>query len=95
MTSFIIVLIGSILALSTSYVMLEHDPTVDIDNQGADFENSLWQIYNLFFGNMTIGINNIWENILYVVATFFLSLVMMNLIVALMSDTYNNVMTNI
>ena len=32
---------------------------------------------------------------MYVFATFFLSLVMMNLIVALMSDTYNNVMTNI
>jgi hypothetical protein len=44
---------------------------------------------------MTIGINNTWEYILYVFATFFLSLVMMNLIVALMSDTYNNVMTNI
>ena len=44
---------------------------------------------------MSIGINNTWENILYVIATFFLSLVMMNLIVALMSDTYNNVMTNI
>ena len=32
MTSFIIVLIGSILALSTTYVMLEHDPTIDADN---------------------------------------------------------------
>ena len=37
MTSFIIVLLGSMLALSTSYLMLDHDPTIDADVQGDDF----------------------------------------------------------
>jgi len=37
MTSFVIVLIGSILALSTTYAMLNHDPTNNADLQGDDF----------------------------------------------------------
>lgn len=37
MTSFVIVLIGSILALSTTYAMLDHDPTNDADLKGDDF----------------------------------------------------------
>jgi len=52
-------------------------------------------MYLLIFGEFSIDDYGKAEFSLFFAATFFLALIMLNLIIALMTDTYERVMTNI
>ena len=52
-------------------------------------------MYLLIFGEFSIDDYGKAEFTLFFAATFFLALIMLNLIIALMTDTYERVMTNI
>ena len=94
-TSFNIILLAAIFGLSTTYNMLVFDPTDPSMENGSDYDTHLFNFYYLFYGDFRLDVQGTWQSILFSLASFFLSLVMMNLVVALMTDTYNNVMTNI
>lgn len=57
MNSFNVILIGAILALSTTYTMLVHDPTNATQNNGKDYSVSLFETYYLFHGDFRINID--------------------------------------
>ena len=94
-TSFNIILLGSIFGFSTTYNMLVTDPTDASLKDGSKYSTYLFNFYYLFHGDFKLEVAGAWQSILFSLASFFLSLVMMNLVVALMTDTYNSVMTNI
>lgn len=85
-----VVLIGSIIGFSISYMIIETDD----DREG--FIASLLFNYRTTFGDFDTDVysnNSQW--ILFLIASIFLPLIMMNLLIAIMSDTYARVMADI
>ena len=56
---------------------------------------SLWSTFQLTIGEYSLDDLDYFVQVLFALEAFFMNIILLNLIIALMSDTYENVMTNI
>ena len=86
---FVTLMIISIFGFSTTYY------TIRDNDDKKTILTSISHMYLLIFGEFSIDNYGQAEFTLFFAATFFLALIMLNLVIALMTDTYERVMTNI
>jgi len=85
---FIVVLVGALLGFSISLAALElEDMDTTLKALGVD--------YRLMYGDFTVDNNNSPGWILFILASALMALVMLNMLIAIMSDTYARVMGEI
>jgi hypothetical protein len=89
--AFISVMVGGILCFSTTYFILKQDTFVNGDG-GME---SLWSSFLLTLGEFDLDSMGPFEKAIFVIESFLMTIILLNLIIALMSDTYEEVMTNI
>lgn len=88
--AFIAVMFGGIICFSTTAFIMNRKEIVE----NGEIE-SFWGIFLLTLGEFNVDDLDGFEKAIFVIETFMLSIILLNLIIALMSDTYENVMTNI
>lgn len=89
--AFISVMVGGILCFSTTYFILNQDTFVN----GEGGLESLWSSFLLTLGEFDLDDMGPFERAIFVIESFLMTIILLNLIIALMSDTYEEVMTNI
>jgi hypothetical protein len=88
MNAFMIVLITALLGFTITYEALNEDGT-------TDFVGALKHNYGLMYGDFS---TDDYENagwILFIIASILMTLIMLNMLIAIMSDTYARVMGEI
>mmetsp|Transcript_47197 Transcript_47197/g.34502 ORF Transcript_47197/g.34502 Transcript_47197/m.34502 type:complete len:162 (+) Transcript_47197:3124-3609(+) len=88
MIPFMIVLIGALLGFSITFTAIKVD---SLDNTAL----SLAHCYDLMYGNFDTENYNIAGWIIFYFASILMTLVMLNMLIAIMSDTYARVMSEI
>ena len=89
--AFISVMVGGILCFSTTYFILNQDTF----KNGEGGLESLWSSFLLTLGEFDLDNMGPFEKAIFVIESFLMTIILLNLIIALMSDTYEEVMTNI
>lgn len=89
--AFISVMVGGILCFSTTTFILRKDKIAAGDG-GWD---ALWSSFLLTMGEFDLDDMGPFEKAIFVIESFLMTIILLNLIIALMSDTYEEVMTNI
>ncbi|CDW88467.1 UNKNOWN [Stylonychia lemnae] len=99
MASFTIILVYWIVGFSLMFYLFTFDKdndfqdSFDIYDQVQMFVNSLQFTYMLSFGDFETSGFTAQQWILFIISTFFIPLVLFNLIIAVMGDTYDRVQT--
>jgi len=88
MIPFLIVLLSALLGFTISYRALEQE-------ENLDFVTSLKHNYRLMFGDFSPDAYSDAGWILFICASTLMTLVMLNMLIAIMSDTYARVMGEI
>ena len=84
-------MVGGILCFSTTYFILNQR---NFKNGEGGIE-SLWSSFLLTLGEFDLDNMGPFEKAIFVIESFLMTIILLNLIIALMSDTYEEVMTNI
>lgn len=91
--AFVLIVFCAIIQFSTTaFILLKPNNTEDSESK---FFDSLWNTFQLTIGEYSLDDLDTFGKLLFVVEAFFMNIILLNLIIALMSDTYENVMTNI
>ena len=87
MVPFMIVLIGSLFGFTITYLSLE----------GGDLSDSFVYNYRLMYGDFEIPEGTVPTSywVLFVASSVVMPLIMLNMLIAIMSDTYSRVMAEI
>ncbi|CDW81552.1 wd-40 repeat protein [Stylonychia lemnae] len=99
MASFTIILIYWIVGFSLMFYLFtferdyDYEESFDIYNSVLIFVNSLQFTYKLSFGDFDTTEFSSQQWILFIISSFFIPLVLFNLIIAVMGDTYDRVQT--
>ena len=93
--AFIAVMIGGIICFTTTDFILKSAGTPDSTDPENHVLDSLWSTFQLTIGEYSFDDLDYFGQMLFVLEAFFMNIILLNLIIALMSDTYENVMTNI
>ena len=91
--AFIVVMLGGIICFTTTDFILHRNGLGD--HQEKQVFESLWGTFQLTIGEYSLDNLDYFAQVLFVFEAFFMNIILLNLIIALMSDTYENVMTNI
>ncbi|CDW79841.1 serine threonine protein kinase [Stylonychia lemnae] len=100
MASFTIILAYWIIGFSLMFYLFTlqkvYDPmdTFDIENSRQLIVDSLQFTYRLSFGDFDTSEFSLQEWVLFIISSFFIPLVLFNLIIAVMGDTYDRVQTS-
>jgi hypothetical protein len=67
-----------------------------VDDNVDEFGRKFFELYNTLLGNFDgVMDKNTYEKAIFVIATYCLFLILINLIIAYMSDSYKTVMENL
>ncbi|CDW80622.1 wd-40 repeat protein [Stylonychia lemnae] len=100
MASFSIILVYWIVGFSLMFYLFSfekeygREDSFDIDASSLNFLDSLQFTYKLSFGDFDTEEFTVQQWILFIISTFFIPLVLFNLIIAVMGDTYDRVQTS-
>ena len=88
MYAFMVVLITALLGFTITYEALNEDGT-------ANFTDALKHNYGLMYGDFSTDDYKTGGWILFIIASTLMTLIMLNMLIAIMSDTYARVMGEI
>jgi len=91
MVPFLIVLLSALIGFTISFRALNSDSTV----VSYDFVTALQHNYRLMYGDFNVDDYTDAGWILFVVSSTLMALIMLNMLIAIMSDTYARVMGEI
>jgi transient receptor potential cation channel subfamily V protein 6 len=87
--AFIAVMFGGIVCFSTTAFIMQPK---NAENKEIE---SIWNIFLLTLGEFAVDDLDGFGKAIFVIESFLMTIILLNLIIALMSDTYENIMTNI
>lgn len=94
MIPFMLVLLIGVGAFTTAIYIVINNHSLAIENERISFVDSLKHVYRLMFGDFDTDNYGTPLWILFIFSSIFMPLIMLNMLIAIMSDTYERVSSN-